>query len=123
MTSVTASQSAVVAHSDSRLRAPVGNSAATVVINGVAVSVSGSTFTASVPVLEGTNTLTAVLVRFDPGADSAQVKGAVKDAAGKVTGDTKLQAEGKADKAAGKVQNAAGGAKDAARDAVDPDRT
>jgi uncharacterized protein YjbJ (UPF0337 family) len=41
-----------------------------------------------------------------------QAKGAVKDAAGKVTGDAKLQAEGKADKAAGKVQNAAGGAND-----------
>jgi len=47
-----------------------------------------------------------------------QVKGAVKDFAGKVTGDTKLQAEGKADKAAGKVQNAVGGAKDAVRDAT-----
>jgi uncharacterized protein YjbJ (UPF0337 family) len=45
-----------------------------------------------------------------------QAKGAVKDAAGKVTGDTKLQAEGKADKAAGKVQNAAGGMKDAMKD-------
>ena len=44
-----------------------------------------------------------------------QVKGAVKEAAGKVTGDTKLQAEGKADKVAGKVQNAVGGAKDAVR--------
>ncbi|MFZ4405992.1 MAG: CsbD family protein, partial [Paracraurococcus sp.] len=33
-----------------------------------------------------------------------QVKGAVKDMAGKVTGDAKLQAEGKADKAEGKVQ-------------------
>lgn len=44
--------------------------------------------------------------------------GAIKDAAGKLTGDTKLQAEGKADKAAGTVQNAAGGAKDAARDAI-----
>jgi uncharacterized protein YjbJ (UPF0337 family) len=52
-----------------------------------------------------------------------QAKGAVKDMAGKVTGDTKLQAEGKADKVEGKVQNAAGGAKDAARDAVDPDRS
>ena len=41
-----------------------------------------------------------------------QVKGAVKEAAGKVTGDAKLKAEGKADKVAGKVQNAAGGAKD-----------
>jgi uncharacterized protein YjbJ (UPF0337 family) len=47
-----------------------------------------------------------------------QVKGAVKDAAGKVTGDTKLQAEGKADKAEGKVQNTVGGAKDAVRDAA-----
>lgn len=48
-----------------------------------------------------------------------QVKGAVKEGAGKVTGDAKLEAEGKTDKAAGKVQNAVGGAKDAARDAMD----
>ncbi|MES2711425.1 MAG: CsbD family protein [Pseudomonadota bacterium] len=47
-----------------------------------------------------------------------QAKGALKDAAGKVTGDTKLQAEGKADKAAGKVQSTVGGAKDAVRDAT-----
>jgi uncharacterized protein YjbJ (UPF0337 family) len=47
-----------------------------------------------------------------------QAKGALKEAAGKVTGDTKLQAEGKADKAAGKVQNAVGGVKDAIRDAT-----
>ena len=44
-----------------------------------------------------------------------QAKGAIKDAAGKVTGDTKMQAEGKADKAMGKAQNAVGGAKDAMR--------
>ena len=48
-----------------------------------------------------------------------QAKGAIKDAVGKVTGDTKLQAEGKADKAAGKVQNTVGSAKDTARDALD----
>ena len=48
-----------------------------------------------------------------------QAKGAVKDAAGKLMGDTKMQAEGKADKAAGKVQNTVGGAKDGVRDAVD----
>ena len=48
-----------------------------------------------------------------------QAKGALKDVAGKVTGDTKLQAEGKADKAAGKVENTVGGAKDSARDALD----
>jgi uncharacterized protein YjbJ (UPF0337 family) len=50
------------------------------------------------------------------GVDNA--KGAVKDAAGKVTGDTKLQAEGKMDKAKGAAHNAAGDVKDAARDAV-----
>ena len=46
-----------------------------------------------------------------------QAKGAIKEAAGKMTGDTKLQAEGQADKVKGKVQNAVGGAKDALRDA------
>ena len=45
-----------------------------------------------------------------------QAKGAVKDAAGKVTGDTKLQAEGKADKVKGKIENAVGGAKDSMRE-------
>ena len=48
-----------------------------------------------------------------------QIKGAVKEAAGNLTGDAKLQAEGMADKAKGKVQNAVGGAKDAVRDAAD----
>ena len=48
---------------------------------------------------------------------ATQAKGAIKDAAGKVSGDQKLQAEGKADKAAGKVQSTVGGAKDAVRDA------
>jgi uncharacterized protein YjbJ (UPF0337 family) len=44
-----------------------------------------------------------------------QVKGTIKEAAGKVLGDAKLQAEGQADKAAGKVQNAVGGIKDTLR--------
>jgi uncharacterized protein YjbJ (UPF0337 family) len=44
-----------------------------------------------------------------------QMKGAVKEAVGKATGDSKLQAEGKTDKAAGKVQNAVGGLKDTLR--------
>jgi len=47
-----------------------------------------------------------------------QAKGAVKEAAGKVTGDKKTEAEGQGEKLAGKVQNAAGGAKDAVRDTV-----
>jgi uncharacterized protein YjbJ (UPF0337 family) len=44
-----------------------------------------------------------------------QTKGAVKEVIGKVTGDSKLEAEGKSDKIAGKVQNAIGGFKDALR--------
>ena len=48
-----------------------------------------------------------------------QAKGSVKDVAGKAMGDSKLQAEGKADKAEGKIQNAVGGAKDKIREALD----
>ena len=44
-----------------------------------------------------------------------QAKGTVKEMAGKVTGDAKLESEGKADKVAGKVQNAIGGLKDTLR--------
>ena len=44
-----------------------------------------------------------------------QAKGAIKDAAGKVTGDVGLQVEGKMDKAAGQVQSAVGKAKDDVR--------
>ncbi len=51
--------------------------------------------------------------RIDGAADKA--KGGIKEAAGKLTGDAKLQAEGKADKAKGAVKNAVGGAKDAVR--------
>lgn len=47
-----------------------------------------------------------------------QIKGGVKEAAGKVTGDKKLEAEGKIEKTGGKVQNAVGGAKDSVRDAL-----
>ena len=49
------------------------------------------------------------------------VKGAVKDTVGKVTGDTKMQAEGKLDKAKGSARNVVGDVKDAARDATDND--
>ncbi len=52
--------------------------------------------------------------RIKGAADKA--KGSLKEAAGKITGDAKLQAEGKADKAKGTVKNALGGAKDASRD-------
>jgi uncharacterized protein YjbJ (UPF0337 family) len=46
--------------------------------------------------------------------------GSLKEAAGKIIGDQKLQAEGAAQKIEGKVQNAFGGAKDAVRDATKP---
>ncbi len=51
--------------------------------------------------------------RIEGAADKA--KGGMKDAVGKMTGDTKLQAEGKVDKAKGAMKNAVGGAKDAIR--------
>jgi uncharacterized protein YjbJ (UPF0337 family) len=44
-----------------------------------------------------------------------QAKGAVKETAGRIFGDKKLETDGKTDKAAGKVQNAIGGLKDAVR--------
>lgn len=48
-----------------------------------------------------------------------QAKGSVKETAGKITGDAKLQGEGKADKVEGKVQNAVGGLKDKVREATE----
>jgi uncharacterized protein YjbJ (UPF0337 family) len=47
-----------------------------------------------------------------------QAGGAIKEGAGKLVGDKKMEAEGKAKKVEGKVQNAVGGAKDGVRDAV-----
>jgi uncharacterized protein YjbJ (UPF0337 family) len=46
------------------------------------------------------------------------VKGAIKDTAGKVTGDKELQAERKFDKAKGAAHDAAGDVKDAFRSAT-----
>ena len=48
-----------------------------------------------------------------------KVEGSIKDTIGSLTGNTKLQAEGKADKAAGAAHQAAGDVKDAAGHAVD----
>ena len=52
-----------------------------------------------------------------PGPRLDKAKGAVKDAAGDLTGDTKPQAEGKMDKAKGAVRTAIGDVKDALNDA------
>ncbi|WP_201838355.1 CsbD family protein [Microvirga zambiensis] len=43
------------------------------------------------------------------------IKGRVKEGLGKALGDSKMEAEGKMDKAEGKVQNTIGGMKDALR--------
>lgn len=46
---------------------------------------------------------------------ATKLGGDIKEGVGKVLGDTKLEAEGKADQLAGKTQNAVGGIKDAVR--------
>jgi uncharacterized protein YjbJ (UPF0337 family) len=43
------------------------------------------------------------------------IKGSVKEGVGKAIGDTKLETEGKMDKAEGKIQNTVGGIKDSLR--------
>jgi uncharacterized protein YjbJ (UPF0337 family) len=45
-----------------------------------------------------------------------KVKGTIKDMAGKVTGDKKLESEGKFDKAKGSAHNIAGDLKDAVKE-------
>ena len=48
-----------------------------------------------------------------------KVKGNVKEGIGKVTGDEKMEAEGKTDQVKGKTESAVGGAKDTVRDATE----
>ncbi len=47
-----------------------------------------------------------------------QLFGGVKQAAGKLVGDAKLEAEGQEQKVAGAVQNTVGGMKDAVRETI-----
>lgn len=47
-----------------------------------------------------------------------QAKGTMKEAVGKTIGNTKMQAEGAADKLTGKIESAVGGAKETLRDVV-----
>jgi uncharacterized protein YjbJ (UPF0337 family) len=66
-------------------------------------------------------------INIDPGEDAMamdkdrvkgsaeQAKGKVKEWTGKVTGDSKTEAEGKSDQFKGKVQNTVGGIKDSLR--------
>ena len=44
------------------------------------------------------------------------ISGSIKEAVGKITGDTKTQAEGAAEKAVGKTQKAVGDTKDSVRE-------
>ncbi len=48
-----------------------------------------------------------------------KIKGAVKEAAGKISGNDRLVAEGKADKAEGSVRQSVGDVKDAGRKVAD----
>jgi uncharacterized protein YjbJ (UPF0337 family) len=50
---------------------------------------------------------------------SDEAKGRVKEAAGVLTGDKKLQREGKADQVAGKIKKAVNKVKNKAEDAID----
>ncbi len=45
------------------------------------------------------------------------IGGKIKEGVGKLTGDTKTEAEGKMDQTEGKVQNTVGGIKDTVKDA------
>lgn len=47
-----------------------------------------------------------------------ELKGTIKEAAGKLTGNKKLEAEGKSEKIAGDVQGKVGKGADAVRDAL-----
>jgi uncharacterized protein YjbJ (UPF0337 family) len=52
-------------------------------------------------------------------AKAQEAKGVMKEAVGKATGDTKMKAEGQADKAIGKAKGAVADTKDAVRDAAE----
>ncbi|MGA1805041.1 CsbD family protein [Rhizobium sp. HT1-10] len=47
-----------------------------------------------------------------------ELKGTIKETVGKLTGNERLEAEGKFDKAAGEVQSTVGKGKDAVKDAL-----
>jgi uncharacterized protein YjbJ (UPF0337 family) len=47
------------------------------------------------------------------------IKGKIKEGVGKMTGDSKTEAEGQADQVKGKAQNTVGGLKDKAREVLD----
>jgi uncharacterized protein YjbJ (UPF0337 family) len=50
---------------------------------------------------------------------AGKVSGKIKEFAGRVTGNKKLETEGKVDQVKGAIHNAAGDAKDAGKEAID----
>ena len=60
--------------SPTQVRGTVGDPQATVVINGVPAAVTAGTFSAQVPLLEGTNTLTAVATNSNQATSTASVQ-------------------------------------------------
>jgi uncharacterized protein YjbJ (UPF0337 family) len=66
-------------------------------------------------VINGTQTRGVLMDREHVKGTAEKAKGAIKDTAGKMTGDKKLQSEGKFDKAKGAAHNAAGDVKDAVK--------
>ena len=52
---------------------------------------------------------------------ATNIKGKVKEGIGKITGDSKTEADGQADQIKGKTQNAVGGLKDKAREVLNDD--
>jgi len=61
--------------------------------------------------MEGTTA--QILAFYEAIHKGEKTKGAIKDTAGKMTGDKQLQAEGKKDKTKGDLHNIAGDVKDA----------
>lgn len=58
-------------------------------------------------------------IQEDPMSNTDDLKGRVKEAAGDLTGNERLEREGKADRAEGKVKDAVDGARDKLGDMAD----
>jgi uncharacterized protein YjbJ (UPF0337 family) len=68
-----------------------------------------------VVVLEPANSKHTAMDKDQINYSAEQAKGVVKETAGKLVGDKKLETEGTTDKAAGKAQSGVGGLKNAVR--------
>lgn len=89
------------------------------VINRICPAALGTGLLSLHLVVKGTKRSFFAMDREHVKGTADKAKGAIKDAAGKVTGNKKLQAKGKLDKAKGSAHKAAGDVKDKARNASD----